>query len=408
MDAATAIVEKIVVVLTDSDRPETKENRHYSKTMIKQFDTLGLHVEMLRESELSDETLRERKLVVLPCNASLRFEAEQAIIRFINRGGKVFIAYHMSRSLGHAIGIEPSLYQRENRPGQFAEIRFDEEFTKKIEGLPSSVRQASWNLNTARPITGKSKIWGAWFDDKENPTGQAALIVSDQGAFLTHVILEDDNCEAKRQFLAALIGKLYPDLWRQMARFEIEKAASVGSFHAPEKIAKMIERSKTVRAVELAKQTRNDFAKVYELFKSQKYVKTIRAARNAHRRLSEAYLGSVSSRDVEGRAIWNHSGTGAYPGDWDRTMRELSEAGFNMVLPNMLWGGVAHYPSDVLPRSKTFERYGDQIAACVKAGNKYGIEVHVWKVNWVLGGAPDDFVEKLRSEGRLQKICQGT
>ena len=38
-----------------------------------------------------------------------------------------------------------------------------------------------------------------------------------------------------------------------------------------------------------------------------------------------------------------------------------------MVLPNMLWGGLAHYPSDVLPRSETFRKHGDQIAQCVAA-----------------------------------------
>jgi uncharacterized lipoprotein YddW (UPF0748 family) len=402
----TAIIEKIVVILTDSDRPGAKENRRYAKTMVKQLDALGLHVDQLRESELSDEMLRERELVILPCNASLPSKAEQAIIRFINQGGKVFIAHHMSGALGDAIGIEPSRYRRQKRPGQFAEIRFDEEVLKKVDALPSSVRQASWNLNTARPITGKSNIWGAWFDDKGNPTGQAGLIVSDQGAFLTHVILEDDR-EAKQQLLAALIGKLYPEAWRQMAQFELKRAACVGPFHAPEKIAKMIERSKIDQADELAKRTRDDFAKVDELFNSKEYVEAIRAAREAHRHLTEAYLSSVSSRPAEGRAFWNHSGTGAYPGDWDRTIRELAEGGFNMVLPNMLWGGVAHYPSEVLPQSGTFDRYGDQVAACVKAGNKYGVEVHVWKVNWVLGGAPEDFVEKLRGDARLQKSVEG-
>ena len=37
--------------------------------------------------------------------------------------------------------------------------------------------------------------------------------------------------------------------------------------------------------------------------------------------------------------MWNHSGTGAYPGDWERSAKLLAENGFNMILPNMLWGG---------------------------------------------------------------------
>jgi uncharacterized lipoprotein YddW (UPF0748 family) len=110
----------------------------------------------------------------------------------------------------------------------------------------------------------------------------------------------------------------------------------------------------------------------------------------------------------EARAIWNHSGTGAYPGDWDRTAKELGEAGFNMILPNMLWGGAAHFDSDVLPPSAVYRRYGDQLDQCVKAAHKHGLEVHVWKVCWNLGHlAPIDFVAKLRKADRLQVSAQG-
>ncbi len=78
-----------------------------------------------------------------------------------------------------------------------------------------------------------------------------------------------------------------------------------------------------------------------------------------------------------------------------------------MVVPNLLWAGRAHYPSDVLPRSKTYEEHGDQIAQCVAACKKHGVEVHVWKVNYNLSGAPRAFVDKLRAEGRLQVSHEG-
>ena len=107
----------------------------------------------------------------------------------------------------------------------------------------------------------------------------------------------------------------------------------------------------------------------------------------------------VANPPHEGRAMWNHSGVGAYPGDWERSAKLLAENGFNMILPNMLWGGVAHYASDVLPRSATFRKYGDQIEQCCAAAKKYGIEVHVWKVNYNLGTAPKKFVEELRRAG---------
>jgi len=126
-----------------------------------------------------------------------------------------------------------------------------------------------------------------------------------------------------------------------------------------------------------------------------------------HEQLVASYLQSIPGKPNEFRAWWEHAGTGAYPGDWERTMKELSENGFNAVIPNMLWGGLAHYASDLLPRSETFNRYGDQITQAVAAGKKYGVEVHVWKVNFNASNAPKSFIDEMRTQGRLQKKVSG-
>lgn len=105
--------------------------------------------------------------------------------------------------------------------------------------------------------------------------------------------------------------------------------------------------------------------------------------------------------------MWNHSGTGAYPGDWERSAKLLHDNGFNTILPNMLWGGVAHYASDILPRSSTFQKYGDQLEQCCAAAHKYDIEVHVWKVNYNLHTAPKSLIERLRHDGRTQVAVDG-
>ncbi len=116
----------------------------------------------------------------------------------------------------------------------------------------------------------------------------------------------------------------------------------------------------------------------------------------------------LAAAEREVRAVWTHAGTGAFPGDWDRSAKVLADNGFNMVLPNMLWGGAAHYASDVLPRSEVFRKHGDQLEQCCAAAKKHGIEVHVWKVNYYLGRyAPRDYVEKLRRAGRLQVDVEG-
>jgi uncharacterized lipoprotein YddW (UPF0748 family) len=117
---------------------------------------------------------------------------------------------------------------------------------------------------------------------------------------------------------------------------------------------------------------------------------------------------SLPNKPGELRFWWEHAGTGAYPGDWDRTMKELKACGFNAVIPNMLWGGLAHYDSKLLPRSKTFDQYGDQIEQAVRAGKKHGIEVHVWKVNFNCSNAPREFIDSMRQSGRTQVKFDGT
>ncbi|MDR0871094.1 MAG: family 10 glycosylhydrolase [Planctomycetaceae bacterium] len=119
------------------------------------------------------------------------------------------------------------------------------------------------------------------------------------------------------------------------------------------------------------------------------------------------YCASVPPKTPEFRAWWEHAGLGAYPGDWERTMKELSEAGFNAVIPNFLWGGSANYASDVLHRNKKFEQYGDQVEQAIAAGKKYGVEVHAWQVCWRLEGSPREYIEKMQKEGRTQVSFNG-
>ncbi len=93
-----------------------------------------------------------------------------------------------------------------------------------------------------------------------------------------------------------------------------------------------------------------------------------------------AAQSAAAGRRRKVRAVYCNPSTGAYPGDWDRSARLLARNGFNMVLANVLWGGVADYASDVLPRSAAFEQYGDQVQQCCAAAKKYGIEFHVWRI----------------------------
>ncbi len=119
------------------------------------------------------------------------------------------------------------------------------------------------------------------------------------------------------------------------------------------------------------------------------------------------FLPNQGAKAGEFRAAWIHSAYGIEGWGWDKTVAALSSNGFNALLPNLVWAGLAHYPSKVLPVSPQVARQGDQVAECLKACRKYGLQIHVWKVNHNLLHAPPDFTARLRADGRLQKDKKG-
>ena len=295
-------------------------------------------------------------------------------------GGKLLVCYRLPPRLAASLGFDHVEYVRQQRPGQFAQVRFD---AADLPGLPQSVQQDSWNIMDVRPAGHHARVIGRWYDQAGQPTGRAALLLSDRGAFFSHIILADDR-EGKKQMLAALLGHFSPPLWRQMAQAEIAYASQVGDCSDFSQVAERVKTDGDAAAQRLIEKATASLAAADTQFARGQFAAAVESAHRGHDQLVEAYLRAQPVRRREGRAVWNHSGTGAYPGDWDRSARLLAQNGFNMILPNMLWAGQAHYPSDVLPRSETFAKYGDQIEQCIAAARKYGLEVHVWKVNFNL------------------------
>ena len=116
------------------------------------------------------------------------------------------------------------------------EIRFK---APDVVGLPDSVRQRSWNITTAQPVGYHARTIGEWFDDQGQPMDQAAVLLSDRGAFYSHVVLTDDR-DQKKQMLAALLGHLAPALWQQMADGAIQRCSSDWSLHQQFGVARAV------------------------------------------------------------------------------------------------------------------------------------------------------------------------
>ena len=74
---------------------------------------------------------------------------------------------------------------------------------------------------------------------------------------------------------------------------------------------------------------------------------------------------------------------------------------------NVAGAGFAHYQSMVLPRSKTFEQEGDQLAACLAAAKGSGIRVHAWVLCFTATRGTPDRLEAFRKRGWRLKTPKG-
>jgi len=116
----------------------------------------------------------------------------------------------------------------------------------------------------------------------------------------------------------------------------------------------------------------------------------------------DAYLRIQKPREGEVRSAWCHSGTGPEMG-WTKAVDLLADNGFNTIFPNLLWSGVAYYPSKVVPVSPAVAQKGDQLKELLEAGKRRGVAVHVWKVCWQFGWQGDpSYVVPFRFAGRTQ------
>ena len=134
-----------------------------------------------------------------------------------------------------------------------------------------------------------------------------------------------------------------------------------------------------------------------------------RAARVARARRTVAVVrDEVRRRSNERRVMWAHSPLGprGCPGDWEKPVRILKDAGFTDLLVNMCWGYGCAYDSKVLPRAPVAQNLGwEPLDACRAACRRHGVKMHVWRVCWQVFGPPRSEVDarkKLAAEGRMQ------
>ena len=404
---AVAQHAEIAIVLPTATERVSAGDVQYARSVAKRFNRLlngiGLTADTLAEASLSEAQLKSRHLIILPLNTVLTPQTTNLLKNFVAKGGKLFVTYTLPDTVAPLLGLRQTNWLKQDAPGHFASIQLN---APDIPDMPASIRQASWNITVAEPTTPDTKIIGYWHNAKGESTGLPALSIGKAGVFFSHIFLPDD-IQRKMQMLAALLGHLVPEFRQTFAEQAIAAMTTIGHTEDFAGLKQFVQQRNVPEANRALKTGTDLMNRARTEYNTGAYNMAMTIARASRAEFSKAYFLSHASVETEGRAVWNHSGLGAYPGDWERSAKELAAAGVNIILPNMAWAGVAHYPSKILPQSKTYTQYGDQIAQCVQAAHTHGLGVHVWKITWNLEGAPTAFVEKIRAEGRTQVSATG-
>jgi len=142
-------------------------------------------------------------------------------------------------------------------------------------------------------------------------------------------------------------------------------------------------------------------------YRGGNFRRTLGTGRLLDTALTEAYARAQTPRASEFRGVWNHSGLGLYPGNWDETCAVLARNGFTAVFPNVQKPGMALYRNRFIPESPMVVQLGDQLAAAVEAGKQRHIDVHAWVILWNVEGEPGPQLAAWRKAGRLQMSATG-
>ena len=313
-------------------------------------------------------------------------------------GGTLFTFFGLPAGLQSVVGIDAGPYVREQYEGQFASIRSN----GSLPRLPGQVAQGSHNIYSASPLADSVQVVATWYDSRGEDTGRPALLLGPGGAHLTHVLLGDD-IEATAHLYASLLSHFRPEVWGQAIEGALLMAERVGGGRA-----QLLELAAGNRdAEESLGLSARAAAEARTALDTQRYGQALSAAFSARRHAVQAYARTQKTRRHEFRALWIHNPFGVGDWGWDRSCQVLAEAGLNAIIPNMLDAGLTSYPSDILPVDERVAQRGDQMAALVQGARKHGIEVHPWKVNYNLQGAPGEFIEEMRAAGRLQATSAG-
>jgi uncharacterized lipoprotein YddW (UPF0748 family) len=368
------------------------------------LDAWSIEYGMVTDEDVETKGLGDVKLVILPYNSNMPEQEITHLKNFINGGGKLIAFYLLESSLADLLGINIT-YIKSYELGAM-------NFTPGIvDCIPERVEQASWNIHISTPSTTDTQVLAYWEDADGVLLDKAAWLISPRGAFMTHILLDDD-INMKKHLIFSIVSHFLPELREGVSTTFIENIMPVGHYEIfDEAVNGILKEAESTSLFEVVqnelKQAVSYRTQAIDSITSGLFCETLDIATSSRLHLLEGYYLVQQPKCPEFRAIWESAGTGIFPGDWDASARILRNSGFNAVIPIVFTAGMAHFNSSFLPHSDTYNTYGDQVSQCVTGCHNNGIEAHPRKITWNLLWTDQSFIDDMRNQGRTQVDVDG-
>ena len=392
---------------TAAERPsEVSGVPRWAENVLTAMRGVGLEADHIKDSDIEEKGLDAYKLVIFTHNGTMTDEEQDVIVEWIGTGGKALCIGSAGPKVMAELGFKHTEGFKTQYPGQFDFVDFAEGV---LPGAPDRMRQNSWNISVWE-LTGEGETVAWWMDSEQKRTKWPAVLLSDKGLVMGHILTGDDMINAPT-FLFSAVSHFLPQAGRAAAERVIEAAVNAGDpFPRLSALAKQAKWARQPSAAQAEVVKALDGAETLLiqarlLVASGDYAEAIATARRAEQQHIEALPALAPSREGEIRAIWIHPSR--VWDKWDEACRACAEAGLNALIPIVAGGYYAYYDSDVLPRIRGFEDRPDQLAECLKAARKYGLQVHPWRVNWNASNMREEEFEQLKEAGRLQRDYNG-
>ena len=404
--------DEIVIVYNshaEASYPDEKPMiKRTSNRMMGWLQESGITAGLLDDGDIAGGLPPECRLAILPYNPDSPDTTLAALAEFASKDGKIIAAYNLPDALAPVLGLTGKKWAPTGPAASFSTMRF---MNDPADGIPAAVRQDSWNANL--PEITNAVVLARWEDSAGIVSDLPAVTINTNGVFIGHILTNMDR-EPKMQLLLALAARLLPDKKREFAQGIMDRSTRLLSSADWAETRAFITDTAEAHGRALSGIIRLDAVDRYRqgtlaTMDAMPFGDLLLRADLTRKLIQETYFNAISNRGAtdEFRGLWCHAAEGVPGMTWPDTAATMKALGFNVLFPNMLWPGVAYYPSGVVTTAPGVQAHGDMLKQCLEACREHGVELHLWKVCWNLLHAPPELVAQLRAERRLQQTVDG-